>query len=299
MRLPATDVVVIGAGAIGTGAAYDLAKAGLRVTVVDRRGIGQEASGANVGLVTVFSAHSLDEPDPGPSYALTMQSADAYLTLGEETGVDIEKESNNTPAEANPLNLGRKTKGSIVPLGEQDHFKLTIPGSNRSVLTFAMEGRPYIRTSVSLTDQAGKAILSFDPNRVTGRQAEFSWLVDPGEYLARVTEPPASIVLIWDTSGSMGEDSVKNLKIAVEAYLDQVQPTERYNLIRFSGGGGEDKDVVPVEVLLPEFTSDRTRLKAVVATGNGTAGAFAPRDQQPEERRRQEQQRERADDEHI
>ena len=92
MRLPATDVVVIGAGAIGTGAAYELARAGLRVTVVDRRGIGQEASGANVGLVTVFSAHSLDEPDPGPSYALTMQSADAYLTLGEETGIDIEYE---------------------------------------------------------------------------------------------------------------------------------------------------------------------------------------------------------------
>jgi glycine/D-amino acid oxidase-like deaminating enzyme len=92
MRLPATDVVVIGAGAIGTGAAYELAKAGLRVTVVDRRGVGQEASGANVGLVTVFSAHSLDEPDPGPSYALTMQSADAYLTLGEETGIDIEYE---------------------------------------------------------------------------------------------------------------------------------------------------------------------------------------------------------------
>jgi glycine/D-amino acid oxidase-like deaminating enzyme len=92
MRLPATDVVVIGAGAIGTGAAYELARAGLRVAVVDRRGVGQEASGANVGLVTVFSAHSLDEPDPGPSYALTMQSADAYLTLGEETGIDIEYE---------------------------------------------------------------------------------------------------------------------------------------------------------------------------------------------------------------
>ena len=92
MRLPATDVVVIGAGAIGTGAAYELARAGLRVTVVDRRGVGQEASGANVGLVTVFSAHSLDEPDPGASYALTMQSADAYLTLGEETGIDIEYE---------------------------------------------------------------------------------------------------------------------------------------------------------------------------------------------------------------
>ncbi len=92
MRLPAADVVVIGAGAIGGAAAYYLGKAGMRVTVVDRRGIGQEASGANVGLVTLFSAYSLDEPDPGAAYALTMASADAYLTLGEETGVDIEYE---------------------------------------------------------------------------------------------------------------------------------------------------------------------------------------------------------------
>ncbi len=206
-----------------------------------------------------------------PGYQSILQTSEAKLVAAaaavppvDETGVDVEKESNNTPAEANPLTLGRKTKGAVDPLGELDHFKLTIPGSNRSVLTFAMEGRPYIRTSVSLTDQAGKAILSLDPARVTGRHAEFSWLVNPGDYLARVTEPPASIVLIWDTSGSMGEDSVKNLKVAVEAYLDQVQPTERYNLIRFSGGHGEP-NLHPVEVLLPEFTSDRTRLKAAVA----------------------------------
>ncbi len=206
-----------------------------------------------------------------PGYQSILQTSEAKLVAAaaalppvDETGVDAEKESNNTPSEANLLTLGRKIKGSVDPLGEQDHFKLTIPGSNRSVLTLAMEGRPYIRTSVSLTDQTGKSILSFDPNRVTARQAEFSWLVNPGEYLARVTEPPASIVLIWDTSGSMGEDSVKNLKIAVEAYLEQVQPTERYNLIRFSGSKGQ-KDPEPVEVLLSEFTSDRERLKTAVA----------------------------------
>ena len=206
-----------------------------------------------------------------PGYQSILQTSEAKLVAAaaavrpvDDTGVEVEKESNNTPAEANPLTLGRKMKGSIEPLGEQDHFKLAIPGSNRSVLTLVVEGRPYIRTSVSLTDQAGKAILSFDPSRVTGRQAEFSWLVNPGEYVARVTEPPASIVLIWDTSGSMGEDSVRNLKVAVEAYLEQVQPSERYNLIRFSGSK-EEKEPVPVEVLLPEFTSDRARLKAAVA----------------------------------
>jgi sarcosine oxidase subunit beta len=90
MRLEATDVVVIGGGAIGTAVAYYLAKAGKSVTVVERRGVGQEASGANVGLVTLFSGHSFDEPDPGPVYELTRASADAYVTLGEELGVDIE-----------------------------------------------------------------------------------------------------------------------------------------------------------------------------------------------------------------
>ena len=92
MRLASTDVVVIGGGVIGLAAAYYLAQAGKRVTLVERRGIGQEASGANVGLVTLFSGHSFDEPDPGPVYELTRASIDAYATLGEELDVDIEYE---------------------------------------------------------------------------------------------------------------------------------------------------------------------------------------------------------------
>jgi sarcosine oxidase subunit beta len=92
MRLDSADVVIIGGGVIGTAAAYYLAQAGKRVTLVERRGIGQEASGANVGLVTLFSGHSLDEPDPGPVYELTRASIDAYVHLGDELGVDIEYE---------------------------------------------------------------------------------------------------------------------------------------------------------------------------------------------------------------
>ncbi len=92
MRVDSSDVVVIGGGAIGTAVAYYLAEAGKSVTLVERRGVGQEASGANVGLVTLFSGHSFDEPDPGPLYALTRASIDAYATLGDEVGVDIEYE---------------------------------------------------------------------------------------------------------------------------------------------------------------------------------------------------------------
>ena len=205
-----------------------------------------------------------------PGYKSILVTPEAQLTVAanvappvDETGIDLEKEANNAPAEANPLRLGRRLRGSIDPLGEADYFRLTIPGSNRTVLTLGLEGRPNIRTSISLSDPSGKAILNFDPRRATARKAEYSWLVSPGEYLARVTEPQASVVLIWDTSGSMGEESVKNLKLAVEAYLDKVEPTERYNLIRFSGDS-RSKDPPAIEVLLPEFTSDRARLKASV-----------------------------------
>lgn len=92
MKLPSAEVVVIGGGAIGAAVAFYLAKAGRRVTLVERAGLGREASGANVGLVTLFSAYSFDEPDPGPLFALTRASMEAYASLGEETGIDIEYE---------------------------------------------------------------------------------------------------------------------------------------------------------------------------------------------------------------
>lgn len=58
-----TDVIVLGAGIIGTSVALHLAKRGLAVALVDRRGPGEETSYGNAGLIegeTVF-------PHPFPS----------------------------------------------------------------------------------------------------------------------------------------------------------------------------------------------------------------------------------------
>jgi glycine/D-amino acid oxidase-like deaminating enzyme len=92
VKLGTADVVVIGAGVVGTAVALALAREGLSVIVVDRRGVGLEASGANVGLVTLFSSHSFEETEPGPVYELTRLSAEAYAALGEEAGIDVEYE---------------------------------------------------------------------------------------------------------------------------------------------------------------------------------------------------------------
>ena len=50
-----TDTVVIGGGIIGCSSAYYLARAGVRVTLIERRGIGEGTSGACDGFVMLQS----------------------------------------------------------------------------------------------------------------------------------------------------------------------------------------------------------------------------------------------------
>lgn len=83
-----SDVVVVGAGAIGAGCAYELARAGLQVTVVERGEPGAEASGASAGILSV--------PDPSrrdPLAVLGRVSRDLYEPLAdalrEETSIDV------------------------------------------------------------------------------------------------------------------------------------------------------------------------------------------------------------------
>jgi glycine oxidase len=82
------DAVVVGAGAIGAACAYELARAGLSVVVVDRAEPGAEASGASAGILSV--------PDPSrrdPLAALGRLSRELYEPLAEalreETDIDV------------------------------------------------------------------------------------------------------------------------------------------------------------------------------------------------------------------
>jgi glycine oxidase len=83
------DVVVIGAGAIGTSIGYQLARAGVKVMIVDRGQVGREATGASAGMI---SAHP-GRGTPEPFAALASESARLFPALAEElkdrTGMDI------------------------------------------------------------------------------------------------------------------------------------------------------------------------------------------------------------------
>jgi len=84
-----TDVVVIGAGAIGTSIGYQLARAGAKVMIVDRGQVGREATGASAGMITAYRLRGI----PEPFAALASESARLFPALAEElkdrTGMDI------------------------------------------------------------------------------------------------------------------------------------------------------------------------------------------------------------------
>ncbi|MBI3976885.1 MAG: FAD-binding oxidoreductase [Chloroflexi bacterium] len=80
-----SEVVVIGGGIIGCSIAYNLAKAGVEVTVVERRGIAAEASGANMGMVLSISH------EPGTvMLELVRETSRLLPELEQELGVDFE-----------------------------------------------------------------------------------------------------------------------------------------------------------------------------------------------------------------
>jgi glycine oxidase len=84
------DVAIVGAGVVGCSLAFELAKAGMRVCVLERGGIGEESSAAAAGMlsgqhgVTTFEAR----------YHLHHEARELHARLAEElrelTGLDVE-----------------------------------------------------------------------------------------------------------------------------------------------------------------------------------------------------------------
>jgi glycine oxidase len=90
------DVVVVGAGLIGLGAAYELAKRGVNVTVFDRAEPARAASWAGAGMLAPFSE---ELPDPA-MLALCREGLAEYPAfvdeLREQTGVDARFQRDGT-----------------------------------------------------------------------------------------------------------------------------------------------------------------------------------------------------------
>ncbi|HXH09376.1 MAG TPA: glycine oxidase ThiO [Alphaproteobacteria bacterium] len=85
-----TDVVVIGGGIVGCSIAFELAKAGVRVCVLEQGGFGEESSAAAAGMLS--GQHGVTTF--GPRYQLHYEARELHATLAEDlrerTGLDVQ-----------------------------------------------------------------------------------------------------------------------------------------------------------------------------------------------------------------
>jgi glycine/D-amino acid oxidase-like deaminating enzyme len=77
------DVIVVGAGIVGAACAYELARRGLRVAIVDREMVGGGATAAGMGHIVVMD-------DSEAQFALTRYSQTLWQDLRPELPTDVE-----------------------------------------------------------------------------------------------------------------------------------------------------------------------------------------------------------------
>ena len=101
--MPKSDVIVIGAGAIGASVAYQAAKRGLSVHVLEAEGIAAGATGASEGLVG-----SIAKRKSGPVTDIVVKSFGMFGELAEEIDIDFEYQD----------------KPGLMVVTEQDHVEV-------------------------------------------------------------------------------------------------------------------------------------------------------------------------------
>lgn len=217
----------------------------LRVRILDNNG----GDATTFGEIRAFEATG---PTILTGRQIPLERADASaVASGGETSSRREKEPNNARAEADKLDSPGPVGGTITPSTDRDVF--LVPGAGKTgkqTVTVAVEGRPVIRTRIAVIDSAGVTRYELDPTKVRGTSTKFSVITDAGDVALSTTQPAASQVVIWDTSGSM-EQRVADLDKALRAYLGQLAPSDLVQLIRFD-------DVI--EVLMKDFTADKAAL---------------------------------------
>lgn len=217
----------------------------LRVRILDNNG----NEHTTFGEIRAFEAAG---PTILAGRGVPLERANAStIAAGGEAAARREKEPNNTRAEADRLDAPAPVGGTITPTTDRDIFVVPAAAqTGKQTVTVSVEGRPAIRARVSVIDGGGVTRHQLDPTHAAGPTARFSVVTDAGDVALSVVQPPAAQVVIWDTSGSM-EQRVADLDRALHAYLAQLTPDDRVQLVRFDD---------TIDVLMKDFTGDKAAL---------------------------------------
>jgi hypothetical protein len=149
----------------------------------------------------------------------------AKVVAGEITG-------NGKKDDAADVKLGT-TYNSRAVLGEkEDWYKIEIP-KDQNHLSVVVDGDPMLKVAATLEDKSGKQI-PVELQKSHGRAITLQARVEGGEeYFLRVYEPPRSVALVWDNSGSISPYAA-TLYRALAKFVEVVQPRKEFvNMLPF------------------------------------------------------------------
>ena len=142
-----------------------------------------------------------------------------------------EVEPNDAPEQATPLIPEQATGGRIDP-SETDYFTIEPDDHAVDILNVNFQESPYVKTTITLENQNGRALESIKPANSADSKVAFSIAVPAGKYRLRLTEPLPRIALVYDNSGSM-DGSRARLKAALKEYVRGVDEDDEVLLFGF------------------------------------------------------------------
>ena len=162
--------------------------------------------------------------------------------------------------QAVPLVPGATVASSVQIERNEDWWQITVPDGPPQELSLDFTGQTRPEIAWSLRDAEGAEIPL--ARRADARGLTLTALLAPGAYRLRVYEPPRSIVISWDTSGSVGAYIPRTLS-AVRVWSNALLPgRDALQLLPFGqtefllpDWAERPEDVYPVLASLPQTPS--------------------------------------------
>ncbi|MBN2056374.1 VWA domain-containing protein, partial [bacterium] len=178
-----------------------------------------------------------------------------YLVMPEEEkSIDDTGSGHDSMARALVLAMGERGAGR-VKLGErEDWYRVRVPAGGNT-LTVTVTGDPDVRVECTVLDRNGGEIPS--QSAASLDRMVITAAVDGGcDYFIRITDPPRSIIISWDTSGSVAP-YIPVTYNALNRFTQDVTPgLEVINFLPFGGSLLLDRwmdQPLPLQAALTEY----------------------------------------------